>query len=59
MQPESRAEYFRERRKKLKQIVFMIEPEKAERLDDILRKRNETRAAWFRRIVDREISNEE
>ena len=56
MSPESRAEYFRERRKKFKQLVFMVERSKAEKLDEELRKRKETRAGWFRRIVDEEIS---
>lgn len=56
MSPESRAAYFRERREKLKQLVFMIEREKADGLDAKLAKRGESRAAWFRRIVDRELS---
>ena len=55
MSPESRAEYFRDRRQKLKQLVFMLDREKAEELDTVLKQRNESRAAWFRRIVDREI----
>ncbi|MBR4157969.1 MAG: hypothetical protein IKR07_03535 [Oscillospiraceae bacterium] len=56
MSPESRAEYYRERRKKFRQLVFMIDPEKADQLDEKLRQRGETRIQWFRRIVDREIS---
>ena len=56
MSPESRAEYYRERRKKFRQLVFMIDPEKADQLDEKLRLRGETRIQWFRRIVDREIS---
>lgn len=58
MSPESRAEYFRDRRKKLKQLVFMIDREKADALDNVLNERQESRASWFRRIVDREISGE-
>ena len=56
MSPESRAEYFRERRAKLKQMVFMLDREKADELDKVLQQRKESRASWFRRIVDREIS---
>ena len=56
MSPENRAEYFRERRRKLRQLVFMLDPEKADQLDAKLRQRGESRAGWFRRIVDRELS---
>ena len=56
MSPESRAEYFRKRRQELKQFVFMLDRDKAEELDNILRQRKESRSAWFRRVVDREIS---
>lgn len=52
---KSRAEYFRDRRKKLKQIVFMVEPEKVEKLDKRLKERGETRTDWFRRKVKEEI----
>lgn len=52
---KSRAEYFRDRRKKLKQIVFMVEPEKVEKLDKRLKDRGETRTDWFRRKVKEEI----
>jgi len=56
LSPESRAEYFRERRQKLKQLVFMLDRDKADELDRVLNQRKESRAAWFRRIVDQEIS---
>ena len=56
MSPENRAEYFRERRRKLRQLVFMLDPDKADQLDAKLQQRGETRAGWFRRIVDRELS---
>lgn len=55
MSPESRAAYFRDRRKKFKQLVFMLEREKAEELDTKLEQRGEKRTEWFRRIVDREL----
>ncbi len=56
MSPESRAAYFRDRREKYKQLVFMVERPKAEALDAKLAERGEKRAEWFRRIVDRELS---
>ena len=55
MPPESRAEYFRERRKAMKQLVFMVERRKAEALDEKLRKSGESRASWFRRKIDEEL----
>ena len=56
-QGKSRAEYFRERRKKKRQLVFMVDPEKADQLDDILKDRHESRTDWFRRKLDEEIEN--
>ena len=55
MSEKSRADYFRERRKSLKQLVFMVDRDKAEKLDKRLEERGETRIAWFRRKVDEEI----
>ena len=56
MSPDSRAEYMRERRKKLKQLVFMVDREKAEKLDLLLSERGESRIDWFRRKLDEELS---
>ncbi len=53
---KSRAEYFRERRKAMKQLVFMIDKEKAEALDKKLSERGEGRTEWFRRKLDEELS---
>ena len=55
MATKSRAGYMRERRKKLKQLVFMVDKEKAEKLDETLASRNESRIGWFRRKLDEEI----
>lgn len=52
---KSRAEYFRERRKVKKQLVFMVDREKAEALDKKLEKTGENRIEWFRRKLDEEI----
>ncbi len=56
MATDDRADYFRQRRQRMRQLTFWLDPKKTEELDDALRQRNESRAAWFRRIVDREIS---
>lgn len=56
MSPESRAKYFRERRKTMKQLVFMIDREKAEALDKKLSQKGEKRTEWFRKKVDEELS---
>lgn len=52
---KSRAEYFRERRKVKKQLVFMVDREKAEALDKKLEITGESRIEWFRRKLDEEI----
>lgn len=52
---KSRAEYFRELRKKKRQLVFLVEPDKADKLDKKLKENQETRIAWFKRKLDEEI----
>ena len=52
---KSRAEYFRERRKAKKQLVFMVDREKAEALDRKLAERGEGRTEWFRKKLDEEL----
>lgn len=56
MAPESRAEYFRELRKKKKQFVVLVDHEKMKLLDEKLAERQETRTAWLNRKIDEEIS---
>lgn len=58
MLPESRAEYFRELRKRKRQIVFLIDNDKADALDKVLKSRGEGRTEWFRRKVDEELEKE-
>lgn len=58
MLPESRAEYFRELRKRKRQLVFMLDNEKADALDKVLKSRGEGRTEWFRRKVDEELEKE-
>lgn len=55
MAPESRAEYFRELRKKKKQFVVLVDNEKMHRLDEKLKKNRETRTAWLNRKIDEEL----
>lgn len=55
MSPESRAEYFRERRKAMKQLVFMVDREKAEALDKKLNDKGQSRIEWFRQKLDEEL----
>lgn len=56
--PESRAEYFRELRKRKKQLVFLLDNDKADQLDRVLKTRGEGRTEWFRRKVDEELKEE-
>lgn len=56
MPGKSRAEYFRERRKAMKQLVFMVDKDKAEALDKKLLERGEGRTEWFRKKLDEELS---
>jgi len=58
LSPESRAEYFRERRKQLRQLVFMVDRQKADALDEKLKERGESRIDWFRRKLDEELSEQ-
>lgn len=55
---KSRAEYFRERRKTKKQLVFMVDKDKAEQLDRKLAEQGEGRTEWFKRKLEEEISEE-
>lgn len=55
MANKSRAEYFRELRKAKKQLVFMVDREKAEALDKKLAIKGEGRTEWFRRKLDEEL----
>lgn len=56
MAPESRADYFKERRKKFKSFTVEIEREKMERLEKKLRKQNTSKAEWLNKKIDEEIS---
>ncbi len=56
MAEKSRAEYFRELRKAKKQLVFLVDRDKADALDRKLLERGEGRTEWFRRVLEEELS---
>lgn len=56
MAEKSRAEYFRELRKTKKQLVFLVDRDKADALDRKLSERGEGRTEWFRRVLEEELS---
>lgn len=55
MAEKSRAEYFRERRKAKRQLVFMVDREKADALDQKLKSEGKGRTEWFREKIDEEL----
>lgn len=57
--PESRAEYYRELRRKKKQFVVLVENEKMEAFEKKLKENNETRTAWLNRKIDEELGAQE
>lgn len=55
MANKSRAEYFRERRKTMKQFNVMLDREKVERLEEKIKSQGKTKVQWFEEIVDKEL----
>ena len=55
MPPESRAEYFKERREKFKSFTVEVEREKMERLEKRLSEQSKTKASWLNEKIDEEI----
>lgn len=53
---KSRAEYFRKRRKTMKQFNVMLKKEKVEALEELIKKQGKTKVEWFEKIVDEELS---
>jgi hypothetical protein len=56
MAEQSRAEYFRERRKSMKQFNVMLKREKVEALEQKLNEQGKTKVAWLEEKVDEELS---
>ena len=52
---KSRAEYFRERRKVMKQFNVMLKREKVEALEEKLRSQGKTKTEWLEEKVDEEL----
>jgi hypothetical protein len=52
---KSRAEYYRNLRKIKKQLVFMVDKEKAEALDAKLAEKGQSRIDWMREKIDEEL----
>lgn len=55
---KSRAEYFRERRKTMKQFNVMLKREKIEALENVIAKQGKTKTEWFEEKVDEELGKE-
>lgn len=51
----SRADYFKERRKKLKDFGVLIDREKLETLEKKLKSQNITKTAWLNQKIDEEL----
>lgn len=56
MQNKSRAEYFRERRKTMKQFNVMLPKEKIEALEERIKLQGKTKVQWFEEKVNEELS---
>lgn len=55
MANKSRAEYFRERRKTMKQFNVMLPKEKVEALEKRIKSQGKTKVQWFEEKVDEEL----
>ena len=55
MATESRAEYFRERRKTMKQFSVLSNRERVEALEARLREQGKTKVQWFEEKADEEL----
>ncbi len=58
MANKSRAEYFRERRKTMKQFNVMLKREKIEALEEKIKSQGKTKVEWFEEIVDKELGED-
>ncbi|MBF0709712.1 MULTISPECIES: hypothetical protein [unclassified Gemella] len=51
----SRADYFKKRREQFKQFNVSVEKEKITIFEEILKKKNLTKAEWLNKKIDEEI----
>lgn len=54
--PESRADYFKERRKKTKAFNVEVERDKMERFENKLKETNKTKTTWLNEKIDEELN---
>lgn len=54
--PESRADYFKERRKKIGQFSVSVDREKLDALSEKLEQQGKTKTGWLNEKIDEEIS---
>ena len=57
IEPNSRADYFRERRKKTRNFSVELDKKKFEKLEEKLSEKGLTKTKWFNDKVDEEIGN--
>jgi hypothetical protein len=55
--PKSRADYFKERRKKTRNFSVELDKKKFEKLEEKLSEKGLTKTKWFNDKVDEEIGN--
>ena len=55
---KSRADYFRERRKNLKQFVVMVDKKKFYEFDEKLKSKNMTKTKWLNEKIDEELADD-
>lgn len=55
MPPESRAEYFRERRKTKKQFSVLSDRKLVEALEEKLKQQGKTKTKWFEEMASEEL----
>ena len=58
MTSKSRADYFRERRKNLKQFVVMVDKKKFYEFDEKLKSKNMTKTKWLNEKMDEELADD-
>lgn len=53
--PKSRADYFKERRKKTRNFSVEVDREKFDRLEEKLSKKEKTKTQWLNEKIDEEL----
>lgn len=58
MPQRDRAQYFRDRRKKLKAFAVEVDKEKMERFEEKLKEKNVSKVKWLNEKIDEELGEE-